>query len=110
MRARPGGRVRDDEDPGPHAGTGHGEDLRAPWGTADVTKLKVERQEISDGLALIIGDAILSPKLRPTYEKARQRAEARIEEIDAAIAEAAHMDAAALLLALAHRRPRSQGG
>ncbi len=67
-------------------------------GAADVPKLKAERKEISDGLARMAGDEALGILPRPIYLDAAKRVTARLEEIDARIAEAGQMDAAALLL------------
>jgi site-specific DNA recombinase len=67
-------------------------------GAADVPKLKSERKEISDGLARMAGDAALGILPRPIYLDAAKRVTARLEEIDARIAEAGQVDAAALLL------------
>ena len=65
---------------------------------ADVPKLRAERKEISDGLARMAGDEALGILPRPIYLDAAKRVTARLEEIDAAIAEAGQVDAAALLL------------
>jgi DNA invertase Pin-like site-specific DNA recombinase len=67
-------------------------------GAADVPKLKAERKEISDGLSRIAGDEALGILPRAIYLDAAKRVTARLEEIDAQIAEAGKMDAAALLL------------
>jgi DNA invertase Pin-like site-specific DNA recombinase len=66
--------------------------------TADVPKLKAERKEVSDGLARMAGDEALGILPRSIYLDAAKRVTARLEEIDALIAEAGKMDAAALLL------------
>jgi DNA invertase Pin-like site-specific DNA recombinase len=65
---------------------------------ADVPKLKAERTEISEGLARMAGDEALNILPRAIYLEAAKRVTARLEEIDARIAEAGQMDAAALLL------------
>ncbi len=67
-------------------------------GTADVSKLKQERKEISDGLARMAGDEAMGILPRSIYLDAAKRGTARLEEIDAQIAEAGKTDAAALLL------------
>jgi site-specific DNA recombinase len=67
-------------------------------GAADVPKLKAERKEISDGLARMAGDEAMGILPRAIYLDAAKRVTARLEEIDARIAEAGQMDAAALLL------------
>jgi DNA invertase Pin-like site-specific DNA recombinase len=66
--------------------------------TADVPKLKIERKEISEGLARMAGDEAMGILPRSIYLDAARRVTARLEEISAAIAEAGKMDAAALLL------------
>ena len=66
--------------------------------TADVPKLKAERKEVSDGLARMAGDEALGILPRSIYLDAAKRVTARLEEIDALIAEAGKMDAAALLM------------
>ena len=66
--------------------------------TADVPKLKAERKEISEGLARMAGDEAMGILPRAIYLDAARRVTARLEEIDATIAEAGKMDAAALLL------------
>jgi len=63
-----------------------------------VPKLKAERKEVSDGLARMAGDEALGILPRSIYLDAAKRVTARLEEIDALIAEAGKMDAAALLL------------
>ncbi len=67
-------------------------------GAEDVPKLRAERKEISDGLARMAGDEALGILPRAIYLDAAKRVTARLEEIDARIAEAGQMDAAALLL------------
>jgi DNA invertase Pin-like site-specific DNA recombinase len=67
-------------------------------GSADVPKLKQERKEISDGLARMAGDEAMGILPRSIYLDAAKRVTARLEEIDAQIAEAGKVDAAALLL------------
>jgi DNA invertase Pin-like site-specific DNA recombinase len=67
-------------------------------GAADVPKLKAERKEISDGLARMAGDEAMGILPRPIYLDAAKRVTARLEEIDAQIAEAGKVDAAALLV------------
>jgi DNA invertase Pin-like site-specific DNA recombinase len=67
-------------------------------GAEDVPKLKAERKEISDGLARMAGDEALGILPRAIYLDAAKRVTARLEEIDARIAEAGQMDAAALLI------------
>jgi DNA invertase Pin-like site-specific DNA recombinase len=67
-------------------------------GTADVPKLKQERKEISDGLARMAGDEAMGILPRSIYLDAAKRVTARLEEIDAQMAEAGKVDAAALLL------------
>jgi site-specific DNA recombinase len=64
----------------------------------DVPKLKAERKEVSDGLARMAGDEALGILPRSIYLDAAKRVTARLEEIDAVIAEAGKIDAAALLL------------
>jgi DNA invertase Pin-like site-specific DNA recombinase len=71
---------------------------RSRDGAADVPKLKAERAEISDGLARMAGDEAMSILPRSIYLDAAKRVTARLEEIDAQIAEAGKVDAAALLL------------
>jgi DNA invertase Pin-like site-specific DNA recombinase len=71
---------------------------RSKNGAADVPKLKQERKEISDGLARMMGDEALGLVPRSIYAEAAKRVTARLEEIDAQIAEAGKIDAAALLL------------
>jgi site-specific DNA recombinase len=67
-------------------------------GGSDVPKLKAERKEASDGLARMAGDEALGILPRQIYLEAARRVTARLEEIDASIADAGKMDAAALLL------------
>lgn len=67
-------------------------------GNADIPKLKTERKEISDGLARMMGDEAMGLVPRAIYLDAAKRVTARLEEIDAQIAEAGKMDATALLL------------
>jgi site-specific DNA recombinase len=67
-------------------------------GSADVAKLKQERKEISDGLARMAGDEAMGILPRSIYLDAAKRVTARLEEIDAQIADAGKTDAAALLL------------
>jgi site-specific DNA recombinase len=67
-------------------------------GTADVAKLKQERKQISDGLSQLAGDSAMGLIPRATYLDAAKRITARLDEIDAQIAEAGKTDAAALLL------------
>ena len=67
-------------------------------GAEDIPKLKTERKEISEGLARMAGDEALGILPRAIYLDAARRVTARLEEIDARIAEAGQMDAAALLL------------
>jgi hypothetical protein len=67
-------------------------------GAEDVPKLKAERKEISGGLARMAGDEALGILPRPIYLDAAKRVTARLDEIDARIAEAGQMDAAALLI------------
>jgi site-specific DNA recombinase len=64
----------------------------------DVPKLKAERKEISDGLARMAGDEAMGLLPRAIYLDAAKRVTARLEEIDALIAEAGEVDTAALLL------------
>lgn len=66
--------------------------------TADVPKLKQERTEISQGLTRMAGDEAMGILPRIIYLDAAKRVTARLEEIDALIADAGKMDAAALLL------------
>lgn len=72
--------------------------LHSRDGTVDVPKLKAERREISDGLARMAGDEAMGLLPRPIYVDAAKRVTARLEEIDAQIAEAGKIDAVALLL------------
>jgi DNA invertase Pin-like site-specific DNA recombinase len=65
---------------------------------ADIPKLKAERKEISDGLARMAGDEAMGLLPRAIYLDAAKRVTARLEEIDALIADAGKMDAAALLI------------
>src|SRR5207245_11437124 len=67
-------------------------------GAEDVPKLKAERKEISEGLARMAGDEALGILPRAIYLDAAKRVTARLEEVDARIAEAGQMDAAALLI------------
>ncbi len=67
-------------------------------GAADVPKLRAEQKEISDGLATMAGDSAMGILPRSIYLEAAGRVTARLEEIDAALAEAGQVDAAALLL------------
>jgi len=67
-------------------------------GAEDVAKLKAERKEISDGLARMAGDEAMGIIPRAIYLDAAKRVTARLEEIDARIAVAGQIDAAALLL------------
>jgi hypothetical protein len=71
---------------------------RSKDGAADVPKLKNERKEISDGLARMAGDEAMGIIPRSIYLEAAKRVTARLEEIDAQIAEAGKIDASALLL------------
>lgn len=71
---------------------------RSRDGTADVPKLRAEQKEISDGLARMAGDEAMGILRLPIYLDAAKRVTARLEEIDAQIAEAGKVDAAALLL------------
>jgi len=71
---------------------------RSPDPAADIPKLKAERKEISGGLARMAGDEAMGILPRPVYLAAAKRVTARLEEIDAQIAEAGKVDAAALLL------------
>lgn len=64
----------------------------------DVPKLKAERAEISQGLARMAGDEAMGLLPRSIYLDAAKRVTARLDEIDAAIAEAGKVDAVALLL------------
>lgn len=66
--------------------------------TADVPKLKQERKEISEGLTRVAGDEAMGIIPRSIYLDVARRVTARMEEIDALIAEAGKTDAAALLL------------
>ena len=71
---------------------------RSREGAADVPKLRAERKQISDGLSQLAGDSAMGLIPRATYLDAAKRVTARLEEIDAAIAEAGKTDAVALLL------------
>jgi site-specific DNA recombinase len=64
----------------------------------DIPKLKNERKEISDGLARMAGDEAMGILPRAIYLDAAKRVTARLGEIDALMAEAGKVDAAALLL------------
>jgi len=66
--------------------------------TADVPKLRAERKEISDGLARMAGDEAMGLLPRAIYLDAAKRVTARLDEIDAMIADAGKIDATALLL------------
>lgn len=69
-----------------------------PQAAVDVRKLKDERKEASDGLARMAGDEALGILPRAIYLDAARRVTARLNEIDAMIADADKVDPVALLL------------